>query len=137
MTDRSEADVVELQTLPEHDSLLAVATCGTQIPFPVRRAFLVRADADGVKRGEHAHRRLHQFLICVAGEVEVLVDNGSEKQRHLLNSMERGLHVPPFVWAEQFYRRKGTVLLVLCDAPYDESDYVRDYGDFIRMRRDG
>jgi dTDP-4-dehydrorhamnose 3,5-epimerase-like enzyme len=121
--------------MPEHDSLLAVATCGPHIPFAVQRAFLVRADADGVKRGEHAHRRLHQFLICVSGEVEVIVDDGSQKHRHVLNSIDRGLHVPPGVWAEQFYGRSGTVLLVLCDAPYDEDDYVRDYDEFARQRR--
>jgi len=135
MTDRSEAEIVELQCLPEHDSLLTVATCGAQIPFTVQRAFLVRADADGVKRGEHAHRRLHQFLICVSGEIEVIVDDGLQKRRHVLNSVGRGLHVPPGVWAEQFYRKSGTVLLVLCDAPYDEGDYMRDYNEFAGLRR--
>jgi UDP-2-acetamido-3-amino-2,3-dideoxy-glucuronate N-acetyltransferase len=134
MANQTEADVVALQAVPEHDSLLAVATSGKQIPFAVQRAFLVRADEDGVKRGEHAHRRLHQFMICVAGEVEVVVDNGAQRRSHVLNSIERGLHVPPGVWAQQSYR-KGAVLLVLCDAPYEESDYIRDYDEFIHMRR--
>ena len=137
MTTRSEADVVALQTVPERDSLLAVATSGKQIPFPVQRAFLVRADADAVKRGEHAHRRLHQFMICVAGEVEVTIDDGAHRRSHVLDSIAHGLHVPPLVWAEQCYRRKGTVLLVLCDAPYEEGDYIRDYDEFLRLRRGG
>ena len=137
MIQEPKAEVVQLQRLPAHDSLLAIATSGVQIPFPVQRAFLVRADAEGVKRGEHAHRRLHQFMICVTGEVEVTTDDGAQRRNCVLSSMAHGLHVPPGVWAEQCYRRKGTVLLVLCDAPYEESDYIRDYDEFLRLRRGG
>ena len=36
-------------------------------------------------------------------------------------------------WGVQYGYSRETVLLVVASEPYDASDYVRDYGEFLRL----
>ena len=106
-----------------------VYQCGQHVPFDVRRVFTVSAK-EGDVRGEHAHKRCNQLLVCVTGEILVTCDDGSLTSEYLLNDMETGLLIPRGVWAKQEYLMNGTVLMVLCDRAYEAEDYIRDYHDF-------
>jgi hypothetical protein len=39
------------------------------------------------------------------------------------------------VWREINNFSSGAVCLALVSAPYDESDYIRDYGTFVKLAR--
>ena len=84
-------------------------------------------------RGEHAHRRCHQFLICVHGSVRVLADNGSVREEFTLNSPSTGLHLPPMIWGTQYRYSADAVLLVFASERYDSDEYIRDYGEFLSL----
>lgn len=129
-----EAALIDLQNIHDEGSLLVVGECGRHIPFPVRRMFAVTAVSPGERRGHHAHRQLNQMLICMSGSIDVVTDDGHERRTYRLDHLSRGLHVPPGIWAEQTYEGPGTVLLVLCDQPYDEADYIREYDQFLAYR---
>jgi len=101
------------------------------VPFPIARVFFVRAPADSV-RGQHAHRVCSQFLVCASGRVDVCCDDGKVTMDFVLDNPKVGLLIPSGVWAEQSYRTSGSVLTVLCDRPYEESDYIREYESFKR-----
>ena len=117
------------------NGLLTVATRGVEVPFDIERVFTISEAAPGERRGHHAHKQLHQFLICTSGRTEVVLDDADERITVVLDSPRTGLHVPPGIWAEQTYLVSGTVLTVLCDAPYDEADYIRDHDEFVRWRK--
>lgn len=102
-------------------------------PVSLERVFSVTADR-GAERGRHAHKRCTQILSCVAGEVDLLLDNGSHKVSARLSTNSDAVLIPPGVWAEQTYLQDRSVLLVLCDQPYDEDDYLRDYNEFIEWK---
>ena len=85
-------------------------------------------------RGEHAHKKLKQFLVCVRGRVTVLVDGGRSRQKIVLKDAGLGLYVPPMVWAAQYDYSPDAVLVVFASAGYDARDYVRDYGEFLRRK---
>ncbi len=129
----SVADVRRIR-LGQHsapEGLLTVAQTFDHLPFKVERCFVVKPSHGGTVRGHHAHRALNQFLICVAGEVEVLVDDAREKRTYTLRDMSEGLLVPPDIWCAQTYKVPDSVLLVLCDKPFSEADYIRDYDVFV------
>lgn len=88
--------------------------------------------ADGVRRGFHAHKTLNQVLICVHGSCKILMDDGYEKQDVVLDKPDLGLYVPAHIWHEMYDFAPGTVLLVLASDVYNESDYIRNYDDFLR-----
>lgn len=89
----------------------------------------------GASRGAHAHRELEQFLICVSGALDVYLDDGYEKRTVHLNRANEGLYIPPMIWASEGNFDTGTVYLVLASRPYDESDYYRDYDQFLAAVR--
>ncbi len=126
---------VRLIALPVHDydgkSWLAVIE-GAAVPMRVRRVFAVFAKRPA-RRGEHAHRRCAQFMICLKGRVAIGLDDGRRRKKIALAAPKHGLLVPPGIWAEQDYAA-GSTLLVLCDRPYEAGDYLRDYGAFLRFR---
>jgi len=104
------------------------------IPFLARHMFFISATNDSL-RGRHAHRQTNQFLVVVSGEVEVSLDDGSGQQQKVALDVGDGLHVPPMVWASQKFIGENALLVVLTDAPYEESDYIRGYSEFVSVRR--
>ncbi len=129
----ADVRVVDIQVVGLDDNLLAVTQSGREIPYVVRRVFTITAP-EGTTRGYHAHRRQQQFLVCVSGAVEVVVDDGAGRRGVVLDSPGQGLYVPAGIWAEQTYRADASVLMVLCDSPYDEADYIRDRDQFRRFK---
>lgn len=104
------------------------------IPFSIARVFVVRGSA-GAIRGNHAHKACTQFLTCPYGAVEVCCDDGNNIAVFILDKPEIGLLIPPSIWARQTYLQTNTVLTVLCDRPYESSDYLRNYEKYKNYYR--
>ena len=130
-----DVKMVDLQTVVDDRGALMVAEVGNHVPFTIARVFAVSGVEDGGRRGGHAHLALNQLMVCLAGAVDVDVDDGEGSHTFKLDSPAQGLHVPPGLWAEQTYRGPDAVLLVLCDAAYDENDYLRGRAEFLDYRK--
>jgi UDP-2-acetamido-3-amino-2,3-dideoxy-glucuronate N-acetyltransferase len=129
---------VTFHRLPVVDDLRGQLTFGemlSEIPFEVKRYFLVYGVSSQHIRGEHAHKTLHQFLICVHGSLHLVADDGERRQEFVLDSPSLGIHVPPMVWAVQYMYTPDAVLLALASDRYNAEDYIRDYAEFLRLRQ--
>lgn len=102
------------------------------VPFEIKRIFYIYGTKQGIPRGNHAHYKTKQYLISVSGSCKVTLDNGLEKSTYELNSQNKGLLQNEFVWGVMHDFSEDCVLLVLASEHYYESDYIRDYNDFIR-----
>lgn len=114
---------------------LSVGEFPDDVPFPVRRYFVIYDVPSAETRGEHAHLTCHEFLICVKGSVAVVVDDGEHRQEFLLDRPELGVHMPPMVWGIQYKYSSDAVLLVFASHHYEADDYVRDYDRFVELKR--
>lgn len=101
------------------------------VPFPINRVFYSYDIPGGEDRGAHAHKECHQFIIAASGAFEVVLDDGINKRTVLLNRPFWGLHVPPGIWASEQGFSSGSICLVLASHGYSESDYIRDYNEFL------
>src|ERR1035437_7743368 len=131
---------VVLHRLPQAQDLrglLTFAEVGEQVPFEVKTYFLVSGVATKEVRGEHAHRKLHQFLVCVQGQCHIVADDCRNRQEFVLDSPALALYLPPMVWGIQYKFSQDAVLLVLCSDKYDSADYIRDYAEFLRLAQAG
>jgi acetyltransferase-like isoleucine patch superfamily enzyme/dTDP-4-dehydrorhamnose 3,5-epimerase-like enzyme len=131
---------VTMNRLPLVEDLRGFLSFGEglrHIPFEVKRYFLVFCVSSEEIRGEHAHRNLQQFLVCVHGRCNVVADDGENRQEFVLDSPAVGIYLPPMVWAVQYKYSKDAVLLALASDVYDPADYIRDYSEFVRLRKDG
>ena len=113
--------------------ILHVASYPSVIPFEVRRLFVVSRVPSGEVRGNHAHRRCHQFLICVAGSCLVTIDDGKNRETIALNSPAIALHLRPLVWGLQHDYSEDASLLVLASEEYDRDEYIVNYDEFLRL----
>jgi dTDP-4-dehydrorhamnose 3,5-epimerase-like enzyme len=114
---------------------LSVGNFGAEVPFTPRRYFLVFDVPSKDVRGEHAHRRCRQFLVCVKGSVAVIVDDGTASEEIVLDEPGLGVYLPPMVWSVQYRYSPDAVLLVFASDPYDPDDYIRDYRLFLDLVR--
>jgi len=114
------------------DSSLYVYETGSLLPFDIKRVFTVISKVGNI-RGNHAHKKCSQLLVCVSGEIEVITDNGNQEVAYKLSDMSQGLLIPPGIWASQKYLEQNSVLMVLCDALYDADDYIHNYDYFKKL----
>lgn len=103
------------------------------LPFTPRRVFFVHGVPSKEVRGEHAHRRCEQFLVCVTGSVACIVDDGTSRHEFILDHASRGLHMPPMTWGTQYDYSPDAVLVVFASEKYDDADYIRDYEEFLQL----
>jgi acetyltransferase-like isoleucine patch superfamily enzyme len=128
-----------LKTVDDMRGNLSVGEFGRDIPFDVKRYFLVYDVPSMDIRGEHAHLLCEQFLIAVKGSVHVAADDGSNREQFVLDNPGVGLYLPPMTWGIQYRYSADAVLLVLASRYYESEDYVRDYERFLELahaRRD-
>ena len=111
---------------------LAVAELGGVLPFAARRIYWIHGTAPGVSRGFHAHRKLRQLCVCVAGSVRLSLFDGRREESVVLDSSAKGLLIGPGLWREMHDLSPDCVLMVFADAEYDEADYIRDRYQCIR-----
>ncbi len=100
------------------------------LPFVPQRFFVVFSVPSQDVRGEHAHRRCEQLLVCVNGSVRAIIDDGRSRYQFLLDSPDVGLYMPAMTWGTQFDYSPDAVLAVFASLPYDDADYIRSYDDF-------
>lgn len=104
-----------------------------QIPFIVKRTFAVYNVPGKEVRGEHAHKKCEQFLVCLQGSLSVVVDDGRNRAEIPISSKEIGIYIPPMVWGVQYKYSSDAILLVLASHPYKSEDYIRDYQQFLKL----
>lgn len=103
-----------------------------QLPFVPQRVFYFHSCPEGTIRGEHAHKQSRQVHICMHGSVTVLLDDGKEKSEIVLDNPNVGFVIEPMMW-HSIVMGKDACLFVLTTDVYDESDYIRDYAEFLRL----
>jgi len=104
---------------------------GKDIPFQIKRVYYISKVQEGITRGFHSHKCLHQVLICVGGSVKIRVKSPDEEEIYDLNDSSTGLYIGPLIWREMFDFSDDAVLLVLASEYYDENDYLRNYDFYL------
>ena len=132
----NKLDDIFVITIKRHgnkrDNLFAI-DFEKDLNFNIKRSFIVTSYKN-IIRGKHAHKELNQFLICLNGSCEITCRDGSKRGKFLLDSPNKALFIPNQIWTSQKYLFDNSILLVLCDNKYIESDYIRKYSLFKKYR---
>lgn len=107
------------------------------MPMQIKRVFTIHNVPEGQIRGDHAHRYCTQGVVCVNGKVKIELYDGFGSTDDTLDNSSHGLIIPPGIWNKITFFDSNTVLLVFCDYPYDESDYIRDWDEFLILKKGG
>jgi serine acetyltransferase len=128
-----QAALHRLKLIKDMRGDLTAGEFAREIPFTPKRYFMVFDVPSEKTRGQHAHRKCHQFLICVKGSCSVVVDDGQSRKEVKLDAPELGLHLPPMTWGIQYKYSHDAVLLVFASHHYEAEDYIRDYQTFKEL----
>ncbi len=132
-TDVDRVTLHRMRMVEDIRGSLSAGEMSRDVPFNVKRYFLVFDVPSVETRGEHAHRICHQFLVCVKGSCSVVADDGKQRREFLLDSPDLGVHLPPMIWGIQYKYSADAVLLVFASEHYDSAEYVRDYDEFLGL----
>lgn len=130
-----DCTIIELDKHHHEKGNITVVENSATIPFEVKRSYYLYDVPGGESRGGHAHRELSQLIVAASGSFSVTLDDGKVKRTFLLNRPYQGLYVVPGIWRTLDDFSSGSVCLVLASHGYDEADYIRDYNDFIKYKK--
>jgi len=129
--------LIDLPKIPEVRGNLTFIEGNRHVPFEIKRVYYLYDVPGGADRGGHAHKSLHQLMIAMSGSFDVLLDDGGETRKFHLNRSYYGLYISPMIWRTLNNFSSGAVCMVLASDYFTESDYFREYADFLRhVRKD-
>jgi hypothetical protein len=123
--------IINLPKIADPRGNLTVIENNKNVPFEIKRIFYLYDVPTGSSRGAHAHKKLQQFLICLAGSFDVSMNDGINNEIFHLNRPWIGLYIPPMIWAAEINFDPGSVCLVLASDYFDENDYYRNYSEYL------
>jgi len=123
--------IIQIPQISDRRGNLSFIEENKHIPFEIKRIYyLYDVPGDSVRAG-HAHKNLHQFMIAISGSFDITLDDGVNKKTINLRRPYEGLYIPPMMWRDLDNFSSGSVCLVLASDYFDESDYYRNYNEFI------
>lgn len=128
--------VTELPSITDARGKLVFMEAGEHIPFAIQRVFILHDLVPGQERGNHAHRRCHQFVIAMSGAMTIELDDGKRRWTHSLAARSEGVYVPPMTWIVVRDFDAHTVCVVLASERYNPHDYIHDYEEFVSAVRE-
>lgn len=127
--------MIQFQQHGDDRGMLVALEENKEIPFAIKRVYYMYDTGLHVRRGYHAHKKLEQILICVHGSCKIHLDDGNGTEEVILDKPYEGLYIANDVWREMYDFSEDAVLMVLASEVYDESDYIRDYQQFMNYLR--
>lgn len=122
------------RVVDERDGVLSIMEAQKDIPFDIKRVYYINhLDNQQSVRGKHAHKTLQQVIFCINGSFKLALDDGTNKQEIHMWKDNVGVVIGTGLWHEMHSFSSGCVLLVVASDYYDESDYIRDYEEFMKL----
>lgn len=127
--------IIDLPKIADPRGNLTFIEAARNVPFEIKRVYYLYDVPGGATRAGHGHKTLKQLIIAMSGSFDVVLDDGNKRERYHLNRSYFGLYVSPMMWREIDNFSSGSVCMVLASEYYDESDYFRDYENFLKAAR--
>lgn len=110
---------------------LVVVEGAQDIPFEIKRVFYMYGSSKGIMRGQHANRKSEFVLINVAGQSKIRITDGKEEMIINLDKPMSGVYIPKMIWKDMYDFSPDSVMLVLASTHYDDSEYIRDFNEYL------
>lgn len=130
-----DCSIKNIPKIHDNSGSISVIENNKNSSFKVKRIYYLYDVPGGEKRGGHAHFELQQYIIAASGSFDVVVDDGKDKKTFSLNRPYLALHVVPGIWRELTNFSSGSVTMVLASDIYKERDYVRNYDEFLSLKK--
>ncbi|MDD2594418.1 MAG: FdtA/QdtA family cupin domain-containing protein [Bacteroidales bacterium] len=124
--------IIDFPKISDNRGNLSFVEQFRHVPFKIERAYWIYDVPGGEARGGHAYRENQECIIALSGSFDVILDDGKEKKTFSLNRSYYGLYIPNRTWRELNNFSTNSLALILSSTKYDESDYIRNYDNFLK-----
>ena len=131
------AQIINLPKFLDSRGNLSFVEQLNHIPFEIKRTYWIYDVPGGENRGSHAFIKNEEFIVALSGAFDVIVDDGERKKTFALNRSYYGLYVPAGLWREMENFSTNSLALEFGSIHYDEKDYIRDYQEYLKMKKYG
>ena len=132
-----DVKIIELPKFTDPRGNLSFVEQLNHIPFEIKRTYWIYDVPGGETRGGHAYKENQEFIVSLSGAFDVIVDDGMQKKTFTLNRSYYGLYVPAGLWREMENFSTNSLALEFSSIHYNEHDYIRDYYEFLNLKKDG
>jgi len=132
-----DVKLIELPKFMDPRGNLSFVEQNNHIPFTIQRTYWIYHVPGGENRGGHAFKATDEFIIAIAGAFDVTVDDGTQKKTFTLNRSYYGLYVPKGLWRTMDNFSTASLALEFADTKYDHNDYVEEYEEYLKLKKDG
>lgn len=129
--------IIELPKFLDARGNLSFAENFQQIPFEIKRTYWIYDVPGGEDRGGHAFKENQEVVIALSGAFDVVVDDGVNRKIFSLNRSYYGLYIPAGLWRTMENFSTNSFALEFGSVPYSPDDYIRDYDEFLKLKKDG
>lgn len=129
--------IINLPQILDNRGNLSFVEQENHIPFVIKRTYWLYDVPGGECRGGHGYRENEEFIVALSGSFDVILDDGKEKKTFTLNRSYYGLYVPKGLWREMDNFSTNSLAMILSSTDYDANDYVRDYDEFLNLKKNG
>lgn len=116
----------------EHDGSLGVIEFA-DAPFQPQRFFWLSGIDPETTRASHAHKKCHQLLMCLAGEMTATVTTGNGDNKVFRLQLGDMVHLEPLMWLDLTHFTVDGVLGVMASEPYDPGEYINDFDELREL----
>lgn len=135
MLELTEPKLIDVSCFSDSRGQLGVIE-GDGLPFDIKRVYYLFGIPMGAVRGEHGHKKLEQFMVCMNGSCEITFNDGTRQFKILLETPEKGVLVPSGLWRSIQFKEPSSVLCVMASQPYEEEDYLYSYEEYLKWVRE-
>ena len=132
-----DVKIIELPKFLDARGNLSFAEQNNHIPFEIKRTYWIYDVPGGEDRGGHAFRQNEEVVIAISGAFDVVVDDGENRKTFSLNRSYYGLYIPQGLWRTMENFSTNSLALEFGSLRYDETDYIYDYDEFLKLKKDG
>jgi hypothetical protein len=131
-----ESRIIQLPKIEDQRGNLSFYESSNHIPFEIKRTYWIYDVPGGQKRGGHAFKAQHEFIIALSGSFDVKLYDGISEKTFSLNRSYYGLYVPNMIWREMLNFSTNSLALIVSSTNYSDTDYIRDYNEFQKLALD-
>lgn len=136
MTTIEDCKLLSLTKIHNPAGNITVINNNIGLDFTIKRVYYIYNIPGGESRGGHAHKKLYQIVIAASGSFDLIINDGKNEKKIFLNHPNQGLLIVPGIWREIINFSSGAICLVLASETYDESDYIRNYQEYIDYKHE-
>ena len=129
----NDVRIINLPKIEDQRGNLSFYESLNHIPFEIKRTYWIYDVPGGQKRGGHAFKAQHEFIIALSGSFDVKLNDGKTEINYSLNRSYYGLYVPNMIWREMSNFSTNSLALIVSSSNYSDTDYVRDYDLFQKL----